>query len=239
MSRPSKVADWEVAMAIYRGESRADLARRLGVPYQAIYHAARRWIAAGGKRFPDGRRRVLTARTRDVVALYRAGRSLREIGRAEGITGEGVRQIILKYESLTGSTVERHDKGSTQARGPRIARVAWRCRSCGVERQLRPAQFEIAPAMCGKCRGLQKRPPAKIIEAWIAQRNVGVRFSRIAEEAGYPRQKWHYVLRYIALHLRDEGRLHELKELQRGRSLRWLSKMIPAVAGIAAQEAAP
>jgi len=58
----------------------------------------------------------------------------------------------------------------------------------------------------------------------------------MATKAGYSSNKSHYVLRYIAMYLRDEGRLHELNELQRrGRIPRWLTKVVPAVAEIAAQ----
>ncbi len=118
MGRPGKVADWEVAMAIYRGESGVGIAQRLGVSPATISHAAKRWRDAGGAPFPRRRRGAkarLTARNKDIVALYLSGKSLREAGAALGISGEAVRQVIVKYERLTGEAVERGRKKAVPA----------------------------------------------------------------------------------------------------------------------------
>ncbi len=242
MSRPSKVADWEVAIALYRGESRADLARRLGVSYQAIFYAAKRWTDAGGDPFPDARRRPLSSREKDIVALYRSGKSLREIGATNGLSHERVRQIIQSYERKTGSAVARHPKGKPGRGAARVPRVTWRCHGCGLERALTPGQLRCAPGMCIKCMGRSRRksPAPDVIEEWIAQRRTGITFGRIAANAGYTTRNAHYVLRYVAIYLRDQGRLHELNGLQRrGRVPRWLAKVVPGVAEMAAQGAAP
>ncbi len=239
MGRPSKVADWEVAIALYRGESGVGIAQRLGVSPATVSYAAKRWRDAGGAPFPRRRRGAkarLTARNNDIVALYLSGKSLREAGATLGISGEAVRQVIGKYERLTGEAVSRGRKKGGWPTGPRVPRVRWHCQNCGVERDLLPSKYR--PTFCAECRNRSKFPPPEIIESWIAQRRAGAPFLRIALNAGYNKQCAQYPLRYIAMYLRDTGRLHELKELRPG-SLLWLSKVVPAVAEMAAQEAAP
>lgn len=238
MGRSRKIADWEVAMALYRGETRADIARHIGLPYQTIVKAAARWIDAGGEPYPAlAVTRPPAPRNKKIVDLYRSGQSMRAVGAAFDISMERVRQIIVSYEKKTGRSVERHPRRYRSSPPPTAPRVTWLCQGgCGTERRVTSRALEISPSMCRKCRGKQKIPPPEIIESWIAQRRQDVPFMRIALQAGYNHQQGHYPLRYIAMYLRDAGRLDELKELQRGRSLRWLSKKIPAVAEMLAAE---
>lgn len=187
---------------------------------------------AGGEPLPNARRGI-TLRHKAIVDAYQSSRSLKETGTKVGLSAERVRQIIARYERLTGNQIERHKRRGIGR--PRVRRVLWTCRGCGVKREIRATQQETAPVMCRRCKDRQKIPTAEVIEGWIEQCRNGVRVIDIARNAGYTRQLSYYPIRYIAYYLRDLGRLRELVELQRGRSLRCLASRMPDLAKLLAE----
>ena len=105
MSRTPSVDAAVVAARLQVGETRAEIAQRLGTSYANVVAAARRWQRLSGCSLPRARRgrmgpveiKHVTPRMQAVVAAYRPeGVTMRQVGAQFGKTAEWVR-LQLKH----------------------------------------------------------------------------------------------------------------------------------------------
>jgi transposase len=160
MSRTPSVDAAVVGARLQAGETRAQIAQRLGTSYANVAVAARRWQRLSGQNVARGRRgrigpikiKTVTPRMRAVVAAYRPeGLTLRQVGAQFGKSAEWVRLQLNVYEDLTGERIARTPKGK---KGPRltIPRTPWQCPDCGQRRDLTTARAMLAPKRCPSVR---------------------------------------------------------------------------------------
>lgn len=164
--------------------------------------------------------------TRDdkIIAYYKAGMSLHEIGSVFSISHERVRQIIASYEASSQSKLERN-----HWRGERVERIIWRCANCGSERKML-ASLAKNRKFCLSC-SVQNRDKIKhsdeMILSWIAKRRSGTTWIEIAREAGYKKGSYSVVCTTVYAFLRRNNRLAEVAEIWQGYSLRYLARRYP------------
>ena len=120
MSRTSSVDAAAVAARLQAGETRAEIAQRLGTSYANVAVAARRWQRLNGRNLPRARRgrigpvkiKRVTPRMQAVVAAYRPeGVTLRQVGAQFGKSAEWVRLQLNAFEALTGERIARKPRG--------------------------------------------------------------------------------------------------------------------------------
>lgn len=75
-----------------------EAADKLGMAKTTLWRHSREY----GIQFRHGSAKLFDERSESMVAMYRAGRTLEDIGAVYSITRERVRQIIKKYHGLTG-----------------------------------------------------------------------------------------------------------------------------------------
>lgn len=161
--------------------------------------------------------------TRDnkIVAYYKAGMNLREIGSVFSISHERVRQIIASFETKSQSKLERN-----HWRGERTERIIWRCASCGLERKMLASQ--VHSRVCSKCNDLSKiKYSDETISAWIAQRRSGLTWTELARQVGFKKNSLSTISYVVYAFLRRNNRLSEVAELWKGYSLRYLAHLYP------------
>src|SRR5271166_6312952 len=150
MSRKPSVDAAVVAARLQAGETRAEIAQRLGASYAIVARAAQRWQRVSGQNLPRRRRgrigrvKIVTPRMAAFVAAYRPeGVTLRRVGAQFGKSAEWVRVQLNAYEDLTGERIARTPHGK---KGPRmtIPRTLWQCPDCGQRRDLTTAQARLA-----------------------------------------------------------------------------------------------
>ena len=128
----------------------------------------------------------LSERDREIVAAYRELGTLVKTASRFGISYERVRQILVKYERMTGETVPRTPREMCNWK----PRVLWRCADCGAEMMLRPREAEIRQ-VCASCRAdriskrVRKRLTDELIESTIHRVLAGEKWQPIAVSAGY------------------------------------------------------
>ena len=97
MSRTPYVDEAVVAAGLQAGETRAEIAQRLGTSYANVVTAARRWQRLSGCSLPRARRgrigpveiKPVTPRMQAVVAAYRPeGVTMRQVGAQFGKSAE-------------------------------------------------------------------------------------------------------------------------------------------------------
>jgi transposase len=214
MSRTPSVDAAVVAARLQAGETRAQIAQRLGTSYANVAVAARRWQRLSGQNVARARRgrigpikiKTVTPRMRAVVAAYRPeGLTLRQVGAQFGKSAEWVRLQLNVYEDLTGERIARTPKGK---KGPRltIPRTPWQCPDCGQRRDLTTAQAMLAPKRCRPCAIAYVCLPSRIVERWIEARTEGQSWCSIASEDGRSQQA---IKRAVYLYLRRNDRLDE------------------------------
>jgi transposase len=192
MSRTPSVDAAVVAARLQAGETRAEIAQRLGTSYTNVAVAARRWQRSSGQKLPRARRdrigpikiKTVTPPMRTVVAAYRPeGVTLRQVGAQFGKSAEWVRLQLNAYEGLTGERIARTPYGK---RGPRltIPRTPWHCLDCGQRRDLTSAQALIAPKCCRPCAVAHVCQPSCTVERWIKARREGQSWRSIASDDG-------------------------------------------------------
>jgi transposase len=212
MSRTPSVDAAVVAARLQAGETRAEIAQRLGTSYGNVAVAARRWQRSSGQNLPRARRapikiNTVTPRMRAVVAAYRPqGVTLRQVGAQFGKSAEWVRVQLNAYEGLTGERIARKPHGK---RGPRltIPRTPWQCPDCGQRRDLTSAQAMLAPTRCRPCAIAHVRLPSCTVERWIKARTEGQSWRSIASEGG---RSIPATYRGVYLYLRRNDRLDEI-----------------------------
>lgn len=88
-----------------RGKTRSDAARELGITYHYV-------ITLGIKhsiKFNHASKEVTpAARTQQMAALYKSGKTLQEIGDCYGISCERVRQLLTKFYGIRGNDGGKH-----------------------------------------------------------------------------------------------------------------------------------
>jgi len=97
---PLGVDALELRAAAEKGLSRIDAAKLFGVSYQAIHVAAH---TLGLKFARSGTGAADNERADAMEAMYRAGKTLIEIGDLYGVSRERVRQILSKYRRLNAN----------------------------------------------------------------------------------------------------------------------------------------
>jgi transposase len=215
MSRTPAVDAAVVAARLQAGETRAEIAQRLGISYANVAAAARRWQRSSGQNVARARRgrmgpikiKTVTPRMRAVVAAYRPeGVTLRQVGAQFGKSAEWVRLQLNAYEGLTGERIARKSKGK---KGPRltIPRTPWQCPDCGQRRDLTTAQAMLAPTRCRPCAIAHACLPSRIVERWIKARMEGQSWRSIASEGG---RSMPAITRGVYLYLRRNDRLDEI-----------------------------
>jgi transposase len=215
MSRTPSVDAAVVAARLQAGETRAEIAQRLGTSYANVVAAARRWQRLSGRNLPRVRRgrigsvetKHVTPRMQAVVAAYRPeGVTLRQVGAQFGKSAEWVRLQLNAYEDLTGERIARKPYGK---RGPRltIPRTPWQCPDCGQRRDLTPAQAMLAPKRCRPCAIAHVCLPSPVVERWIKARTEGQSWRSIAAADG---RSIPAIYRAVYLYLRRNDRLDEI-----------------------------
>jgi len=215
MSRTPSVDAAVVAARLQAGETRAEIAQRLGTSYANVVVAAQRWQRLSGFSLPRARRgkigpveiRRVTPRMQAVVAAYRPeGVTLRQVGAQFGKSAEWVRLQLNAYQDLTGERIARKPHGK---RGPRltIPRTPWQCPDCGQRRDLTPAQALRASKRCGPCAVAHVCLPSRIVERWIKARTEGQSWRSIASADG---RSIPTIYRAVYLYLRRNDRLDEI-----------------------------
>lgn len=105
--------DDRIAMLAAAGKSRKEMAETIGV--EASYVSIR--VAALGLDVPHHNLGAVDqSRAETMASMYRAGKTLEEIGRVYGVSRERVRQIIKKEHGLTGSDGGRQAKADARKR---------------------------------------------------------------------------------------------------------------------------
>jgi len=215
MSRTPSVDAAVVAARLQAGETRVEIAQRLGIAYAIVGRAAQRWQRVSGQNLPRARRgriggvkiKTVTPRMRAVVAAYRPQRvTLRQVGAQFGKSAEWVRVQMNAYEDLTGERIARTPHGK---KGPRmtIPRTPWQCPDCGQRRDLTTAQARLAPKRCRPCATAHVRLSRHIVERWIKARREGQSWCSIASDDGRSQQA---IKRAVYLYLRRNDRLDEI-----------------------------
>ena len=215
MSRTPSVDAAVVAARLQAGETRAEIAQRLGTSYANIAAAARRWQHLSGRNLPRVRRgrigpveiKHVTPQMQAVVAAYRPeGVTMRQVGAQFGKSAEWVRLQLNAYEDLTGERIPRKPHGK---RGPRltIPRTSWQCPDCGQRRDLTRAQAMLAPKRCRPCAIAHVCLPSCIVERWIKARTEGQSWRSIASADG---RSIPTIYRAVYLYLRRNDRLDEV-----------------------------
>ena len=213
MSRTPSVDAAVAAARLQAGETRAEVAQRLGTSYANVAAAAQRSQRSSGQnlpRAPGGRIapiKTVTPRMQAVVAAYRPeGVTLRQVGAQFGKSAEWVRLQLNAYEDLTGERIARKPHGK---RGPRltIPRTPWQCADCGQRRDLTSAQALLAPKRCRPCAIAHVCLPSRIVERWIKARMEGQSWRSIASADG---RSIPTIYRAVYLYLRRNDRLDEI-----------------------------
>ena len=215
MSRTPSVDAAVVAARLQAGETRAEIAQRLGTSYANVVTAARRWQRSSGSSLPRARRgriapveiKRVTPQMQAVVAAYRPeGVTMRQVGAQFGKSAEWVRLQLNAYEGLTGERIARKPRGK---RGPRptIPRTPWQCPDCGQRRDLTATQALRAPKRCRPCAIAHVCLPSHIVERWIEARTEGQSWRLIASADG---RSIPTIYRGIYLYLRRNDRLDEI-----------------------------
>ena len=237
MSRIPSVDAAVVAARLQAGETRAEIAQRLGTSYANVAAAARRWQRLSGRNLPrvprgrigPGEIKHVTPQMQAVVAAYRPeGVTLRQVGAQFGKSAEWVRLQMNAYQGLTGERIARTPYGK---RGPRltIPRTPWHCLDCGQRRDLTPAQALRASKRCGPCAVAHVCLPSCTVERWIKARREGQSWRSIASDDG---RSMPATYRAVYLYLRRNDRLDEIPLIWGPKSkVEWLSAMASSSKG--------
>lgn len=185
------------------------------------------------KRGPPARTEP-TERERAIVAAYREFGGLTPVGARFGISGERVRQILNRYETLTKESVPRTGHNLWCARAAKLAesaRVTWRCADCGIERRM-TASAAKAHACCRHCSGVRlgrqgrKYLTDDLIADTIRRVLAGERFHVLAIEAGYARHASHNLTQAVYLHLLRAGAASTIARMWPRGVPNWLRKKV-------------
>jgi len=118
-------------------------------------------------------------RNRDIVAMYRAGKTLKETGQAFGVSGQRVLQIIVRDEKQHGHLSVRN----SYARQPELRR----CASPGCGRFFAASPSDSTKYCSSKCFGRElsrrKRIPLPIDDL-IEDRRAGKTLADLVEKYG-------------------------------------------------------
>jgi hypothetical protein len=193
-----------------------------GVPYNTVYRIIRNYEALSGERLPRagyGVDPAFAVRRAEIVAAYLATPNLHTVGKRFGMTGERVRQIVVRHEAETGETVPRGKRAGK--RGPRVARVLWRCAGCGEERMLPPNLAARNSTICRKCTRIHLTD--WLIENTIKRVIAGEKFMPISIAAGYSPTSQALTLS-VYTHLFGAGRFDEIALLWPRGVPNWLRK---------------
>lgn len=220
MTKP--ITTEQIAALYGIGLTLAQVGERVGMTGAGV---ARRLRRAGFPRRKSnhGRAPEISDRDREIVAAYRDLGTLEAVGAQFGVTRERIRQIVSKYERLTGETVPRTGYSINSARWI-AARPIWRCAGCGIE-QRRPA-FRAKHKCCRACRGRERRKilSDRLIERTIARVLAGETFHSIAMEAGYSQTASHVLKGGVYAHLRRQGDVETIDRLWPNGLPNWLRK---------------
>ena len=172
----------------------------------------------------------LTARNEAIVAAYRETPNLQRVGEQFGISGEYVRQIVVRHERRTGEAIPR-GKGR-----PRISKsVVVRCVDCGRERRAMPSELRPVERCLYCTQALGRKLSNEQIESAIRRVLAGgvvrpkgsdvrlTHWGAIAEEYGLQKNVHHNLPRAAFLYLQHHRRYSEIDALWPVLP-RWLSK---------------
>lgn len=165
-------------------------------------------------------------RREKIASLYAEGLTLYKIAKIYKISMQRVSEIIKRYETEKGVTLEHKSKS--------LPKVIWHCKDCGVERLYSPARAK-EQKRCKTCflaspHGNENNAvfSSSMIEECIALRLHGVPWKQIANENGYTRPNGLQIS--IFAYLRRKGRTSEVTKIWKGYSTRWLIRHFPAYA---------
>lgn len=196
-----------------------------GPPYGAAYAIVRQYEADTGERLPRSKRGrkdwPRSERDDAIVAAYKETPNLRAVGKTFGISGERVRQIVVRHERQTGEGVER----GKQRSGFRVARVLWCCPGCGEERTVLPSVARQMRA-CRRCanRAQSTRLTDAVIKDAIAKKLAGGKWFPIALAAGYPSNSSFQLPRSVYTALQHQGRHDTIAQLWPRGIPHWLQR---------------
>lgn len=162
---------------------------------------------ARGHNYSSGFSTITEDRIPHILKARKRGATLQEIGTSLGITRERVRQIILKYEELQGCSIEVGKIERPKPRGPRVARIEWRCPNCDAAFLDTPSKAKTRKTqrLCGPCaRNAKRKVTDAVIEKAIAMRLEGIRWNHIGDIFGTSTQSiqrgiWNYLARRDSL----------------------------------------
>lgn len=216
-------AEWHsAALELLRnGMSRHDVSIRLELSYESILQFTSKHRRDTGEAFPYRRKDggwngVFSQRHLDIVAAYREIGTLEATGASFGLTRERVRQIVVKYERITGETIKRYKP----INGPRIPLS---CPGCGRTRNIPPSIAEKASPYCFRC-GHRKRVDVERVGAIIALRRTPLNWRQTGLRAGFNKQATWTAERMVYSHLTYHGRHGEIAELWPKGVPNWLRK---------------
>lgn len=218
-------AEWHsAALELLRnGMSRHDVSIRLELSYESILQFTSKHRRDTGEAFPYRRKDgggngvLFSQRHLDIVAAYREIGTLEATGASFGLTSERVRQIVVKYERITGETIER----TKPTAGPRIPLS---CPGCGRIRSVVPSIAANASPWCIRCSGFLRGVGKDRVNNIIALRRTLPNWHQTGLQAGYTGTGTWAAARVVYMRLTYDGRWDEIAELWPKGIPSWLKK---------------
>lgn len=206
---PAGIGIEEFREAAAAGISRMDAARRFGVSYSTIHKIC----SETGVEFDrPGKGAADEERADAMEAMYRAGKTLEEIGQLYGVSRERVRQVISKYRGVTASDGGQSIRAKIEREHKRAEREAacYRKNGCSIA-QLRNLQ-KIGVAMRKAGATIYQTPTG----AFRNQRNNalgrGIPWEltlwdwwRIWQQSGKWEKRGRHADDYVMCRFKDEG----------------------------------
>lgn len=163
-----------------------------------------------------------------IVAMYRTGETMRNVGSVYGISDERVRQIILKYERRTGDKVPRDVASKRAYERARHPSIIFICPDCG--KTATQTSTQAKSRRTGRCihcaaaaRSARGLSPAKLENIFIRMLGDEPRV-KIARDFGYKATTCSRQVLTVARWLKNAGRKDDLHRLFTGRATHWLRR---------------
>lgn len=154
----------DIAECAYRGLTRREAADELNLNIQTIGRYCKKF----GIKFRRGDEGTVDLDRADTMAsMYRAGRTLEEIGQVYGVTRERVRQIITKVHGITAE----HGGQSLKARLGRAQRRAEKEAACLLKNGCTLAQLKDLRRIGREAVKAGAAPCKSPIQAFVTQKN--------------------------------------------------------------------